>query len=171
MSHKTEVESGAPEGVATYVVEAAVALIGLVLGIIVMTGAWDLGAGWEVDGPGAGAFPFYMGLIMSGCCAWILAMAVIKKNHEVFVENEALRRVISVLIPILIYVGAVQVLGIYVAGTIYIALFMIIVGKFSVAKSVLLGVAISVFFFFMFEVWFLVPLEKGMLDLTSFTGY
>ena len=171
MSQKSEVESGAPEGVATYVVEAAVALIGIALGVLVMWGSWELGAGWSVDGPGSGAFPFYMGLIMTGCCAWIFAMALVKKNREVFVDNEALKRVLSVLIPIIIYVGAVQVLGIYVSGAIFIALFMVILGKFSVLKSVLMGVATSVFFFFMFEVWFLVPLEKGMFNPTSFTGY
>jgi hypothetical protein len=171
MSHQSEVESGASEGVATYVVEAGVALCGIILGIIVMTGSWDLGAGWTTDGPGSGAFPFYMGVIMTGCCTWILGMALVKKNHEVFVDNEALKRVLAVLIPILIYVGAVQLFGIYISGTIFIALFMVILGKFSVLKSVILGVCVSVFFFFMFEVWFLVPLAKGALDPLSFLGY
>jgi ABC-type polysaccharide/polyol phosphate export permease len=171
MSHKSEVESGAPEGVATYVVEAGVALIGMVLGAIVMWGSWELGAGWTTDGPGSGAFPFYMGLIMAGCCTWIFGRALIKKNHEVFVDNEALKRVLSVLIPLIVYVAGVQVFGTYVAGSIYIALFMVILGKFSWLKSILVGLGVSVFFFFMFEVWFLVPLAKGMLDPLSFLGY
>lgn len=171
MSQKSEIESGAPEGVATYIVEAAVALAGAILGIIVMAGSYKLGAGWTVDGPGSGAFPFYMGLIITGCCAWIFGRALINKNSEVFADNEALKRVFSVLIPIIIYVGAVQLLGIYVSGTLFIALFMVILGKFSWIKSLLLGASVSVFFFFMFEVWFLVPLAKGVLNPLSFLGY
>lgn len=171
MSHQSEVESGASEGIATYVAEAVVALCGIVLGLITMYGSWELGAGWTTDGPGSGAFPFYMGLIMTGCCSWILIRALISKNQEIFVDYESLKRVLSVLIPIIIYVGAVQLLGIYVSGTLFITLFMVILGKFSVAKSLGLGVAVSVFFFLMFEVWFLVPLAKGALDPTSFLGY
>jgi hypothetical protein len=36
---------------------------------------------------------------------------------------------------------------------------------------VLLGIAVNVFFFLMFEVWFKVPLYKGKLDLLGFLGY
>lgn len=170
MSHQSETESG--EGVATYIVEAAVALIGVALGLIVIKGALDVGgAEWTSDGPGAGYFPFYMGLIMTAACAWIFVRAFINKNTDVFVENEGLKRVLSVLIPIIIYVAAVQFVGIYVAGTIYITLFMIILGKFSLAKSLSVGIGIAVFFFLMFEVWFLVPLEKGMFNVLAWTGF
>ena len=44
-------------------------------------------------------------------------------------------------------------------------------GKYSWLKSVALGVTIIVIFFLMFEVWFQVPLYKGLWDLTGFTGY
>lgn len=170
MSLKSETESG--EGIATYIVEAAVAFIGLLLGLIVIWGALEVGgAGWTTDGPGAGYFPFYMGVIMTASCAWIMLRAFVKKNTEVFVENEGLKRVLSVLIPIIIYVAGVQLLGIYVAGTIYIALFMVIMGKFSLAKSLTVAIGVTVAFFFMFEVWFLVPLEKGMFNLLAFIGY
>ncbi len=54
---------------------------------------------------------------------------------------------------------------------IYIALFMIVLGKYPPAKSVFLGLAVSAFFFLMFEVWFKVPLYKGTLEPLSFLGY
>jgi hypothetical protein len=59
----------------------------------------------------------------------------------------------------------------YLASAIYIALFMIILGKFSKVKSIVTGIAVVVLFFFMFEVWFKVPLFKGMLDPLAFLGY
>ena len=70
-----------------------------------------------------------------------------------------------------VYVLAIQVLGVYVASAIYIAGFMIVLGKFNKVKSALLGVAIAVVFFLMFEVWFKIPLFKGALNPLGFLGY
>ena len=70
-----------------------------------------------------------------------------------------------------IYVGAVQVLGLYVASAVYIALFMVILGKYSWLKSILISLSVIVLFFLMFEVWFKVPLFKGSVNLLSFLGY
>jgi hypothetical protein len=58
-----------------------------------------------------------------------------------------------------------------VASALFIALFMIILGKYSPLKSVVVGVAVNALFFMMFEVWFKVPLYKGALDLLAFLGY
>ena len=62
-------------------------------------------------------------------------------------------------------------LGIYVASAIYIALFMIILGKYSPIKSVLLAIAVNAYFFVMFEIWFKVPLYKGSLEPLAFLDY
>ena len=56
-------------------------------------------------------------------------------------------------------------------SAIYIAVFMIVLGKYAAWKSVLIGVLVSAAFFAMFEVWFKVPLYKGSLDLLAFLGY
>jgi uncharacterized membrane protein YphA (DoxX/SURF4 family) len=76
-----------------------------------------------------------------------------------------------VLVPAAIYVGAIQLFGIYIASAVYIAGFMIILGKFSKAKSIALALVICVFFFVMFEMWFKIPLAKGMLKPLEFLGY
>ena len=75
------------------------------------------------------------------------------------------------LLPALVYVGAVQFLGLYVASAVYIALFMVILGKYSWLKSAIVSTAVVVLFFFMFEVWFKVPLFKGQFDPLRFLGY
>jgi hypothetical protein len=160
-------------GVATYVADAAVALLVLLLGAIVLQGSWKLGSGWTSNGPGAGYFPFYIGIILCFAGAGIFLQAIFgkKKNREVFVDNEQLRRVLSVLLPALVYVLAVQFIGLYVASAIYIAGFMIVLGHYSPVKSVVTAIVINALFFVMFEVWFKVPLFKGSLDPTSFLGY
>jgi hypothetical protein len=160
-------------GVSTHIVEAVVALCVLAMGIVVIFGSRALGSGWTSDGPGSGYFPFYIGVLLCISAVGIFYQALFgkNKNTDVFVDREQLRRVLAVLIPALVYVGAVQFLGLYVASTVYIALFMVILGKYSWLKSVIVSVAVVVLLFFMFEVWFKVPLFKGQFDPLRFLGY
>jgi hypothetical protein len=160
-------------GIATNTVEAWVALILLIIGVVIIVESRKLGAGWTSDGPGSGYFPFYIGLIIAISGAGILCQALYgkKRRTEPFVDSQQLRRVMSVLIPATAYVLAVQFLGLYVASAIYIALFMIVLGKYAWLKSVAAALVVNTIFFFMFEVWFKVPLFKGSLDPLRFLGY
>lgn len=163
-------ESG---GIRTGVVEAIVALLLSGLGIVVLINSLKLGAGWSSDGPEAGYFPFYIGVILavSGGAVFLQTVFGKQKSQGIFVRNDELRRVLSVLLPAIVYVLGIYVLGIYVASAIYIALFMTILGGFSILKSLLIGLTVNVVFFLMFEVWFKVPLYKGLLEPLGFLGY
>ncbi len=154
-------------------VDAVVAFLLLALGSVVIFEARRLGAGWTSDGPGSGYFPFYIGVLICISSVGILFQALLSKSRDTgtFATVKQTKQVASVLLPAALYVVAVTFLGLYVASAIYIALFMIILGKYKPLKSVLVGVGVSVYFFLMFEVWFKVPLYKGMLDPTSFLGY
>jgi len=165
--------TGEPErrGAPVFVVEAAVALILLALGLVVLVTSYKLGAGWTTDGPGAGYFPFYVGLILCIASAGALVQALKKRDRGIFVDAEQLKRVLVVLLPALVYVLAVQFVGLYVASVVYIAGFMILLGKFHKGKSIATALVIGVLFFLLFEVWFKVPLAKGSFDPLAFLGY
>ena len=154
-------------------VDAVVAALLTMLGIVVMFEARRLGAGWTSDGPGAGYFPFYIGVILSVGGTGILYQSLLSKSADKgsFVDREQFKRVLSVLGPSVVYVLAIMLVGLYIASAIYIAAFMVWLGKYSRMKSALLGVAVAAFFFVMFEAWFKVPLYKGALDPLAFLGY
>ncbi len=173
MDQNMESSGGVRTGVATYIVEAVVAGILLLLGLIVAITSWELGAGWTTDGPGSGYFPFYIGLVIciSGAGTLYQALFGKEKNTDIFVDSEQLKRILQVLIPAIIYVGGIEVFGIYIASAVYITLFMIFLGKFSPIKAVIAGLLVNTVFFMMFEVWFKVPLYKGAINLLGFTGY
>ena len=160
-------------GITTWVVEAAVAVALFALGALVAFKSWQLGAGWQDDGPGAGYFPFYIGLITIVASLGIFWQAVFSKARDTgaFVDRAQLGRVLSVLIPAVVYVLVAMFLGLYVASAIYIAVFMITLGNYPPLRSVVLSVVIVAVFFLMFEVWFKVPLYKGSLDPLRFLGY
>lgn len=164
-------ESG--NGIATNVVEAAVALVILVIGAVVVFNSWQLGAEWASDGPGPGYFPFYIGLVLCISGAAVLYQSLLGKDRNLaaFVSGEQIRRVMSVLLPAGVYVVAIQLLGVYVASAIYITVFMVVLGKFSWARSAAIALSVSTLFFLMFEVWFKVPLYKGRFEPLGFLGY
>jgi hypothetical protein len=123
-----------------------------------------LGARWGDDGPQAGYFPFYIGLLICISTAVIFFRALAARAQKTFVTREALGLVMKMLVPSIIYVVAVRFLGIYVSSTVFIVFFMIWLGKYSWAKSLAVGLGTSAVFFLMFEVWFSVPLPKGPLE-------
>jgi len=151
----------------------AVAIAIFVLGALVVFDSLRLGAKWGDDGPQAGYFPFYIGSILCICAVALLVFAAIGKHAgaPVFVTWAALRRVLNILGPALLYVAAIQLVGIYIASAGYIAGFMLWLGRYSVPLSLTIGVGVMAAFFVMFEVWFKVPLYKGMLDPLAFLGY
>ncbi len=153
--------------------DSVVAVILFVIGTVVVVEARRLGAEWTSDGPGAGYFPFYIGLILCISAVGIFYQARFGKSRDTsaFVDREQFKRVLSILVPAAVYVLATYFLGLYVASAFYIALFMVILGKYPPVKSVLLAVIINGVFFMMFEVWFKVPLYKGTLEPLRFLGY
>ncbi len=61
--HASE-SAGSPVVVNNNTMDAIVAVILFVIGVVVIFEARRLGAEWADDGPGAGYFPFYIGIIL-----------------------------------------------------------------------------------------------------------
>ena len=173
MSEQNSSEAESPTLAKNNTVDALVAALIFVFGLVITIEAWRLGARWTSDGPGAGYFPFYIGLITIVASLGIFYQSVFSKSRDTgpFVNRVQAVRVLSVLLPATLYVLVVVFLGLYVASAIYIAGFMIFLGKYPPVKSVVLSVIIIAVFFVMFEVWFKVPLYKGALEPLQFLGY
>lgn len=155
--------------------EIVVAGLLLAFGVLVAWQSWKLGAKWADDGPQAGYFPFYIGLIITIASVVTLLQAIRSRAStadDAFVERGQLKLVLSVLLPALVYVLAIQWFGIYLASAVYMAVFMVWLGHYAWWKAVLLGIGVSVSVFLMFEIWFQVPLHKGALyNPLSLIGY
>lgn len=106
--------------------DAVVALLFMALAATVMGDSWRIGARWASDGPQAGYFPFYVGLIMFIASTWTLVHALVSKHPDLgnFVDRSQLVSVMQVLVPTTVYVGLIFLVGIYVASAIFIAFFM-----------------------------------------------
>jgi hypothetical protein len=172
-------------GIPKRTVEVVVALLLFAFGATIAIDSYRLGASWGSDGPQSGYFPFYIGLLIcvSGVATLTQAMyaqwrdrkkyfrGAVLRHRALFVAWGPLRQVMLVLIPALAYVLLVQLIGIYVASAIYVALFMVLLGHYSWLRSILVGVITNAAFFVMFEVWFKVPLFKGAFNPLWWLGY
>ena len=147
-------------------VDLVVALIVFALGALVVYESHELGSSWGSDGPEAGYFPFYVGLLVciSSTVIFVQALLRLRADTKVFVERGQLKQVMIVLVPTVAYVVGVQTIGIYVSAMVFIGLFMRFVGKYGWLRSVLVGAGVAVAAFLLFEVWFKIPLPKGPVE-------
>ena len=171
MHDNDHIEDGSRHGVSTRTMEISVAAVLLLLSLVVIFDSRRVGAGWGDDGPQAGYFPFYIGLVLCAASAWTLLRAAFSGHAaaSVFVSHRKLRLVMSVLIPSIVYVVAIYFIGIYVASAIFIGAFMYWHGRFPWIKIIPVSLIVPVSMFLLFELWFQVPLPKGPLE--ALIGY
>ncbi len=162
MSHETEDRPAA----STRTLELVAAAALFVLGAIVIADSLRLGARWAEDGPQAGYFPFYIGLLICIPAAVVFARALGDKAGaaKAFVGRKALKQVLWMLVPSIVYVALIKPVGIYVASTVFIGFFMRRLGRYSWPATLAVSVGVSVVFFLLFETWFRLPLPKGPLE-------
>jgi putative tricarboxylic transport membrane protein len=161
-----------PEGereIGTRAVELATALVVLAFSALLIVDSVRLGFGWAADGPEPGFYPFYVGLFMAAAALVIVGQQLVAATDPPFVKASELRRVLAMLVPSLVYVGAIYVLGLYVASALFLLAFMMWQGRYSLLKSLPVALGIPVATFLLFDVWFQVPLPKGPLE--AFLGF
>ena len=167
-------ETSSRKGFSTRAAEIAVALLTLAFGALVTYESYQLGSTWGPDGPGAGYFPFYIGLLISiGSIVNLIQAATAgdSAGKRIFVEWGALGRVSAIVVPAAIFAVGIYLVGIYVSALLYITAFMVWIGRYPWYKGLAVGFGVSFALFLMFEVWFLVLLPKGAYNVLSFIGY
>lgn len=143
-----------------------VAALVFVLGAVVVFESYRLGSRWGPDGPDAGYFPFYIGLLtcISSGAVFVQGLARRKHDTKIFVQWDQFKKVLVILLPAAAYVLGIELIGIYVPSAVFIGLFMKFAGGYSWLRSVVVGATVSVVAFLLFEVWFKIPLPKGPFE-------
>lgn len=169
MAHEIKVPEGAEAAgrtVTTRTMELVVAGALMACAGVIMWDSWRVGARWGVDGPGAGYFPFRVGVILFAASAitFVIKLRDGAAAAERFVDRTQFNLVLQVFLPTLVFVVLIPFLGIYVAAALFIAYFMIVLGRYRPHIAVPVAVGVPAALFVLFEIWFLVPLPKGPLE-------
>jgi hypothetical protein len=141
--------------------EAATATLTGAFGAAVALSSLSNGIGWSSAGVDAGTFPFITGLIILSGSVFNLLRGVIV--DERMLDWSELKRLGALFIPAAIYVGAIPLLGMYVASAAYVFGTFAFQSRVSAARSLLAGAITAAALYLVFERMFEVSLPRGLL--------
>ena len=134
------------------------------LGAVVAGSAATHHIGWNELGPQPGYFPFRLGLLLMATGALLFFQALRTHTGASFVGKVEFRRMMSVFVPTALLAAAMPILGSYVPMAVYLAYMMRAHGRYGWPRTAVTSLVITVAFYLIFELWFLVPLAKGPLE-------
>lgn len=151
--------------VSRFAAELVAASLTFVIGTAIVVGAREYGTGWTDAGPEAGAFPFYVGIVVVAASIGN-ALQAWRRRHDraIFANAQQIGRIAAFAVPMALFVAACVSLGFYVATVLYLGLVMRFQGHYGWWRSALMAIGTSAFFFVVLELWFKVALLKGPLE-------
>jgi hypothetical protein len=146
--------------------EIVTALLTSAAGLAVCYGSWRSGIGWSEMGPGAGYFPFYIGvLIILGSLVTLLRSIFLSRfRGEIFIDGKRAKSVFGFFLPIVAFLIVSLFLGLYIGTALYIFASMKWQGGYRWWICILAALAVSALFYIVFEIGFQVPLLKGPIE-------
>lgn len=150
--------------------ELITALILMALSVYLMVKSAELPVGWVPDeGPGGGAFPFWLaaGMLLSSLWVlynWYRRTSPPSQSDEPYMDAYALRSFVLAGGGVTAMIGLVHVVGMYGSVPLFLIYYIRFLGRHSwvTAVSIALGTTVVVFFFF--DVALRIVLPKGYLE-------
>ncbi|MCP4336100.1 MAG: tripartite tricarboxylate transporter TctB family protein [Gammaproteobacteria bacterium] len=154
-------------------VRTAELLMAIMMGafsIYLMVKSVELPIGWiEDEGPGGGAWPFWLSTIMLVSCGgilfnWFLKKGAIAQSTRTYIESHVLGDVLSVAGSLIVTVALFSFIGIYGALPLFLVFYIRYLGKHSWLLTSVLAVMIPVVIFYFFEITLKIILPKGITE-------
>lgn len=114
---------------------------------------------WAGTAPGAGFLPMVVGLMLIIFSIWILTTPVVYKEGAL--QKKAFYPVIASILGL----ASVSIFGLIISMGLFVLLWLLILEKFSIFKATIIGVCATLFIYFVFKVWLMVPFPKGLLGI------
>ena len=138
--------------------------------IYLMVKSYELPIGWVQDeGPGGGAWPFWLSAILLISCLgilvnWLRKHGPIASSTKVYIEAHVLMEVLAVAIALIVTVGLFSFIGIYGALPLFLIFYLRFLGKHTWRLTATLAVLIPVVIFYFFEITLKIILPKGLTE-------
>ena len=159
------------------VAELAMALLMGVFSLYLMYKSAELPIGWIPDeGPGGGAWPFWLSAMMLLCCVgiivnWALRKGNVAVSNEPYIEQGVLIVVGSVALALIVTVALFSWIGVYGALPLFLLFYLRFLGNHSWRLSISLSVLIPIITFFFFEITLKITLPKGVTETLFYPLY
>jgi hypothetical protein len=148
-------------------------IMAIVLGVFSAYMMWksaELPIGWiPEEGPGGGAFPFWLSAGMLVCCIWIAVRwfrrtTAVSRSEEPYMDPAAIYLFAMVAGSITVMVGLIHFIGVYLAVPLFLLFYMRMLGNHSWVSTGSISVAAPVVAFFFFEIALRITLPKGYTE-------
>jgi hypothetical protein len=143
--------------------EIITALSAGTFGAIVAVDSLSHDVGWNANGPGAGYFPFRIGLLLI-LTGLLIARTACRSATGVFVTPDGFARSVSVFGPTVALAAAMFPLGCYVPSFVFLTWMMRRHGGAAWLRAAGTSLVAVVIISVIFERWFQVPLAKGPVE-------
>ncbi len=143
----------------------ALSIIGLSLYFMSHAVALPIGWNGETGGPGGGAFPFWLSLIMALAAGGVLVRSFLQERTEQgFFDHVTLPSVLAVGVAVAVTIALMPYAGSYVAIPLFLFWYLKIYGRHSWLLTLSITLLTPVFLFFFFEVTLKILLPKGWTE-------
>ncbi len=152
------------------VAELAMAILMGVFSLYLMYKSAELPIGWIPDeGPGGGAWPFWLSVMMLLSCVgiivnWVRRKGPIAVSEESYIERGVLIEVGLVALALIVTVGLFGLIGVYGALPLFLLFYLRFLGNHSWRFSVSFALLIPIITFFFFEITLKITLPKGVTE-------
>lgn len=146
-------------------------VMAVVMGIFSLYLMWksaELPIGWiPEEGPGGGAWPFWLSAVMLICCILILVNWYRRKSppsqsDEVYIERGTLIAVSLVAGSLIVTVALFYLIGVYGALPLFLVFYVRFLGKHGWPTTALMATAVPIAIFFFFDIALKITLPKGL---------
>lgn len=150
--------------------ELVMAIVMGLCSIGLMVKSAELPVGWiPREGPGGGAFPFWLAAGMLVCCIWIIVnwarrTSPVSVSEEPFMDRKTLTLFIIAAGALGVMIGLIHFIGVYFAVPLFLVYYIRFVGRHSWPLTLILALATPVVCFFFFEVALTITLPKGYTE-------
>ncbi len=129
----------------------------------------ELPIGWiRGEGPGGGAFPFWLAAGMLVCSIWILIRSLLGKApleaEKPFMDDFSLKLFVLVAGSLAAMIGLTHIVGMYVSVPLFLFFYIRFIGRHELRKALVISLATPVAMFFFFEIALTITLPKGITE-------
>lgn len=142
--------------------ETAAAILTGAFGVAVAISSLENGISWSASGVESGTFPFFTGLIIVAGSVFNLARGWLGPRDSAIGWYE-LKRVAALFLPALVYIGAIPIIGMYVASGSYVLGTLTLQNRVSSTRAALLAIVTVTALYLIFERMFQITLPRGAL--------
>ncbi len=150
--------------------ELVMAIVMAALSVYFMWKSAELAIGWIPDeGPGGGAFSFWLSAVMFICTIWIIInwarrTSPPSQSDEPYMDDYAKKMLLLVGGSVTVMIALVHIIGMHLATAVFMIYYVRFLGRHSWPLTAALATGTPVFIFFFFDITLNKILPTGYLE-------